>query len=57
MTEGWVYDVVIEKEKRRESFFSSLSSDRERKRKRKQKLSSSLETNQLDFFSLIAIHT
>ncbi len=39
-------------EKRRELFFG----ERERKRKRKQKLSSLLETNQLDFFSLIAIH-
>jgi hypothetical protein len=51
--------MMLSLKRRREEnlFFSSLSSDRERKRKRKQKLSSSLETNQLDFFSLIAIHT
>lgn len=57
-----LYEFVIE-ERRREKCFSlfffslSLSSvEREKERKKKQKLSSPLETNQLDFFSLIPIH-
>jgi len=58
MTEGWVYDVVIEKEKRRESFFFLLFLliERERERESKSYPLHLKQINLISFLLLLYIH-